>query len=76
MSTKKPRVSREAAASMAVTQSRSKSISVKFDRNDKNDYSDLANIGRVTSGEKGFGMSFEDKEEEKDDSEFLLDSPT
>jgi hypothetical protein len=73
---KKERVSREANATMEIMQSRSKSFSVKFDRNKKAGYDDLANIGRVTSGEKGFGMSFEDDESGQNDSEFMLHSPT
>jgi hypothetical protein len=76
LSSNKARVNRETTASMQISQSRSKSISVKFDRSQSAGYDDLAKIGRGTSGEKGFGMSFEDNEEEKDDSEFMLDSPT
>lgn len=62
---KKERVSRDATASMMVP-SRSKSISVRADRNQSDNFDDLAAIGRVNSGDKGFAMDFEDDEEEKD----------
>lgn len=68
---KKERVSRDTTASMMIP-SRSKSISVKQDRNNSDNFDDLANIGRVNSGEKGFAMDFEDDEEQKED--LLLDN--
>ena len=70
-STKKERVSREATNSVVVP-SRSKSISVKVDRPNNDEFDDLAGVGRVVSGDKGFAMDFEEEKEEMDG--LLLDN--